>query len=222
VKVGIYVEGGGESKELHARCREGFRKLIGKAGFMGRMPSIVVCGGRQHAFDMFRTAIGKGQGFHPILLVDSEDPVEAQNELSEGMTTAWNHLQSRDGWIRADGTDDDQAQMMVTCMETWIMSDRQALRKVFGAKLQISALLPVDDLEKRSRSDVQLALEHATRNCGPNKAYSKGRMSFQVLAELNPGTLMDLPHFKLLIQALNSRLPEGGRRYSGMQRNMNN
>ena len=33
--------------------------------------------------------------------------------------------------------------------------------------------------------------------------------SFQVLAELNPGTLMDLPHFKLLIQALDSRLPEG-------------
>ncbi|HIJ69206.1 MAG TPA: hypothetical protein HPP57_06860 [Deltaproteobacteria bacterium] len=97
VKVGIYVEGGGDSKELHVRCREGFRKLIGKAGFMGRMPSIVACGGRQHAFDMFLKAIGKGQGFHPILLVDSEDPVDPQNELSDGSAAAWNHLQSRDG-----------------------------------------------------------------------------------------------------------------------------
>ena len=94
-------------------------------------------------------------------------------------------------------------------METWIMSDREALRKVFGARLQVSALLPVDDLEQRSRSDVQLALENATRNCGPNKVYHKGRRSFQVLAELNPGTLMDLPHFKRFIEALNSRLPEG-------------
>ena len=209
MKVGIYVEGGGDSKELHARCREGFRKLIEKAGFKGRMPGIVACGGRQQAFDMFRTALGKGQGFHPILLVDSEDPVDAQNELSSDSAAAWNHLQSRDGWTRPHGTNDDQAQMMVTCMETWIMSDRQALRKVFGARLQVSALLPVDDLEQRSRSDVQLALENATHNCGHNKAYRKGRRSFQVLAELNPGTLMDLPHFKLLIQALTSHLPEG-------------
>jgi hypothetical protein len=158
---------------------------------------------------MFRTAIGKGQGFHPILLVDSEDPVDPQNELSDGSAAAWNHLQSRDGWTRPHGTDDDQAQLMVTCMETWIMSDREALRKVFGAGLQISALLPENDLEQRSRSVVQVALENATRNCGPKKVYRKGKRSFQILAELNPGTLMDLPHFRLLIQALNSRLPEG-------------
>jgi hypothetical protein len=209
VKVSILVEGGGDSKELHTRCREGFSKLIGKAGFRGRMPRIVACAGRQHAFDMFRTAIGKGQGFHPILLVDSEDPVDPQNELSYGSAGAWNHLQSRDGWTRPHGTDDDQAQMMVTCMETWIMSDREALLKFFGARLQTSALLPVDDLEQRSRSDVQSALEKATHNCGPDKTYRKGRRSFQVLAELNPGALMDLPHFKRFIKALDSRLPEG-------------
>jgi hypothetical protein len=209
VKVGIYVEGGGDSKELHVRYREGFRKLIEKAGFRGRMPGIVACGGRQRAFDMFRTAIGKGKGFHPILLVDSEEPVDPEKELSNDTAAVWNHLQSRDGWARPHGIDDDQAQMMVTCMETWIMSDRGALRKVFGARLQIGILLPVRDLERRSTSDVQLALENATRNCGANKAYHKGRRSFQVLAELSPGALMDLPHFKLSVQALNRRLPEG-------------
>ncbi len=209
MKVSIYVEGGGDSKDLHARCREGFSKLIGKAGFTGRMPRIVACGGRQHAFDMFRTAIGNEQGFHPILLVDSEDPVNPQNELSHGSAAAWEHLQSRDGWTRPQGTDDDQAQMMVTCTETWIMSDREALRKVFGARLQLSALLPVNDLEQRSRSDVQLALEDATRTCGRDKAYRKGKRSFQVLAELNPRALMNLPHFKRFIEALDGRLPEG-------------
>jgi hypothetical protein len=157
---------------------------------------------------MFRTAIGKGQDFHQILLVDSEDPVDPQGELSHGTAVAWNHLQSRDGWTRPHGTDDDQAQMMVACMETWIMSDREALSKVFGAELQVSALLPVNDLEQRSTSDVQRALENATRNCGPHKAYRKGRRSFQILAELNPDTLMNLSYFKRLIQALTSRLPE--------------
>ena len=133
----------------------------------------------------------------------------------------WNHLQSRDGWTRPHGTDDDQAQMMVTCMETWIMSDRGALRKVFGARLEISALLPVDDLEQRSRSDVQPALENATRNCGADKAYRKGRRSFQVSAALSPSALMDLPHFKRFIEALNSRLPEGTGGIAAVQRNMN-
>ena len=210
MKVRIYVEGGGDSKELHARCREGFSKLIGKAGFTGRMPRIVACGGRQHAFDMFQAAIGNGgQDFHPILLVDSEDPVDAQNELSQGSAAAWNHLQSRDGWTRPRGIDDDQAQMMVACMETWIMSDREALRKAFGAGLQISALLPENGLEQRLKSDVQLALENATRTCDRDKAYRKGKRSFQVLAELNPRALMSLPHFKRFIEALDGRLPGG-------------
>lgn len=208
VRITIYVEGGGDSKEMHARCREGFSKLIGKAGFAGPMPRVVACGGRQHAFDMFRTAIGKEQGF-PILLVDSEDPVDPQSESSHDTAAAWNHLQSRDSWTRPDGTDDDQAQMMVACMETWIMSDRQALRKVFGSRLQISALLPINDLEHRSRSDVQRALENATRNRGRDKAYRKGRRSLQVLAQLNPGTLINLAHFRRFIETLDSHLPEG-------------
>ncbi len=39
----IYLEGGGESKELHSRCREGFRKLLEKNGFKGNMPRLVAC-----------------------------------------------------------------------------------------------------------------------------------------------------------------------------------
>ncbi len=54
VSVKIYVEGGGDSKEQQSRCREGFSKLIEKAGFQGRMPSIVACGGRDSVFDNFK------------------------------------------------------------------------------------------------------------------------------------------------------------------------
>jgi hypothetical protein len=51
----IYVEGGGESKEMHARCREGFRTLLENSGFKGRVPRIVACGGRDAAYDAFAT-----------------------------------------------------------------------------------------------------------------------------------------------------------------------
>lgn len=40
----IYVEGGGDSKELKTRCRRGFSNFFEKAGLKGRMPRVVACG----------------------------------------------------------------------------------------------------------------------------------------------------------------------------------
>ena len=55
----LYIEGGGDSKQLHTRCREGFRKLLERCGFGGRMPRLVACGGRNSTFDDFSTALRK-------------------------------------------------------------------------------------------------------------------------------------------------------------------
>lgn len=201
MKVIIYVEGGGDSKELHVRCRQGFRKLIEKSGFTKPMPHIVACGGRNAAFDDFKTAMdSKSPTDYPMLLVDSEDPIV-------GNTTPWNHLRTRAGWIPPHGVSDNQAQLMVTCMETWLMADHAALREVFGASLQDGALLPEVNLEQYGCHRVQEALEHATRNCGEKKAYKKGRRSFQVLEAVNPNVLKQrLPYFKRFIEALEIHL----------------
>ena len=207
VNVKIYVEGGGDSKEQHVRCREGFRKLIEKAGFKGRMPAIVAGGGRGSTYDSFKTATAAGdQAAYPLLLVDSEDPLEDEDRASDS-AVAWAHLKSRDNWDRPAGVKNDQAQLMVTCMETWIMADREALHTVFGASLRTNALLPQDNLEARTRQDVHNALENATRDCGREKAYRKGSRSFQVLAQLNPETLnRHLSHFQRFITTLNRYL----------------
>lgn len=201
MSVTIYIEGGGDSKELHVRCRQGFRKLIEKSGFTKPMPGIVACGGRNAAFDDFKTAMAsKSPMDYPMLLVDSEDPIV-------GDAPPWNHLRARDGWILPNGASDDQAQLMVTCMETWLMADRAALREVFGVSLQDNALLPEADLEQYDRHRVQQALEHATRNCGRNKVYKKGRRSFQVLEAVSPDILKQrLPYFKRFVETLEALL----------------
>jgi hypothetical protein len=130
VKVTIYVEGGGDGKYQHIQCRQGFRRLIEKSGFAGKMPFIFACSGRNAAFDDFKTAMrSKPPTDYPMLLVDSEDPIA-------GNVTSWNHLRMRDDWIPPASVSDDQAQLMVTCMETWLMADRSALREIFGASLQ--------------------------------------------------------------------------------------
>lgn len=186
------MEGGGDSSEEHSRCREGFRKLLEKAGFIGRMPRIVAGGGRSATFDKFKTAL-QDSGKTAILLVDSEAPVTQ---------TPWAHLQARDGWERPAAAVDDQAQLMVTCMETWVMADRAALRKFFGNALNEGALLPLKGLEQRDRRQVQEALERAT-----GRQYQKGKRSFRILASLSPVTLgQHLPYFRRLIETLNTHL----------------
>jgi hypothetical protein len=206
VSVKVYVEGGGTSKEQQIRCRAGFSKLIEKAGFVGRMPAIFPSGGRDTTYRDFGISLRNGDDSYSILLVDSEDPVTDADE-SPDSPAAWNHLSSRDGWSKPTGVANDQAQLMVTCMETWILADRRSLRSFFGAKIRPSALLPEHDPELRSREDVQRALENATRGCGRNKMYRKGSKSFQLLAELNPDALKErLPHFRRFLATLDRHL----------------
>jgi len=201
VKIVLYVEGGGDSKFTQRFCSRGFGKLLEKAGFV-RMPHIVSYGGRDQVFNKsFKHAYEtKGSTDYSILLVDSEDPIK------DGVT-AWQHLRSRDGWIVPKGISEDQAQLMVTCMETWIMADHAALKDFFGSELQTSALLSITNLEQYDRHQVQDALEHATRNCGKDKTYKKGKRSFQVLEALHPDTLKQrLPYFKRFIETLDVHL----------------
>ncbi len=202
MKVKLYVEGGGDSKSLHIKCREGFRKLLERAGLQGRMPAIKACGGRNAAYDDFKTAqarsLRKNQEL-PMLLVDSEGPVTS--------SSPWTHLAGSDHWKKPSGALDDQAQLMVQCMETWCAADRAALRAFFGAALVESALPSHVNLEAASKDDVQTALVNATRPCGRKRQYQKGQRSFELLGRLDPAVFKScLPAFKRLIDTLDQYL----------------
>lgn len=193
------MEGGGDRAELHSECRRAFQALIEKAGFKGRMPKFTAMGPRGKAFSAFcRAHTAAGQGEFPVLLVDSEEPVAEASR--------WAHLRARDKWEKPDGVEEDQAQLMVQCMETWIVADRGTLREFFGQGFRVNALPAMNELENRSKEDVQNGLERATENCkGP---YKKGKRSFRVLAELDPDVLKKkhLSHFERLCGMLERRL----------------
>ena len=198
MNVKIYIEGGGDGKASHSECRRGYRKLLEKAGFT-MMPQTIACGGRSSAFDRFATAIRfPERDVYPVLLVDSESSVSKE---------PWEHLKDSDGWDRPDGVEDDQAHLMVQCMETWIVADQEAVRRFFGQNLLANALPPTVDLEERSKDDVQKSLEHATKNCGKGRTYEKGKRSFELLAQLDPQTLKRLlHHFSRFCVVLDSKL----------------
>jgi hypothetical protein len=198
VRAHIYIEGGGNSKDLKSDCRRGFRLLLEHCGFSGRMPRLVACGGRSATYSDFKTAHETGKAEYAAMLIDSEQPVSDPEKT-------WHHLMTHDCWQQPAGAGDEQVLLMTTCMETWIVADRDTLRKHYGRSLQESALPSLTDLEERNRHDIQQGLEHATRNC-PN-AYRKGRRSFEILGKIRPEDIEGhLPAFGRTKRILNEKL----------------
>lgn len=198
MKAQIFIEGGA-NKDIDARCRAGFGKLLEKAGFGNRMPKLTPSGSRESTFSDFKQELPKASPTYYVgMLIDSEDPV-ADTEKP------WEHLRKRDQWDRPEGASDDQVLFMTTCMETWVAADRAGLRNHYGQCLQENALPPIANLEDRRRHDVHDSLTHATRTC--KNAYAKGKRSFQVIEALSPEELNALPSFARAIRILNRKLP---------------
>jgi hypothetical protein len=133
------------------------------------------------------------------MLIDSEDPVR-------DMEATWEHLSQREDWQRPADAEDEQVLLMVTCMETWIVCDRAALRNHYGRSLRESALPPAEQLEQRRRQVIQHGLRQATRRC--LNAYTKGKRSFEILSTLSPAVLeQKLVSFARFRRILRHRLP---------------
>lgn len=199
VTVKVYVEGGGESDALRTKCRRGFRTLIESAGFRGRMPSIVACGSRRDAYEDFCTAVENATADEfPLLLVDSEAPVSSP---------PWDHLKTRDGWDRPCRAADDQAHLMVQCMEAWFLADRDALPKFFGQGFRSNALPQNQNVEEISREDLSQGMERATRDTRSKGAYHKGKHSFELLGTLDPNKVQGASeHAQRFFDALRRKL----------------
>jgi len=132
------------------------------------------------------------------MLIDSEEPVD-------DVEKTWSHLKERDNWEQPDGSVDEQVLLMVTCMETWVATDRAALRSHYDSDFQEAALPPLADMESRGRHAIQDAIKHATRNCG--NAYRKDKRSFNILGNLDPDILdRHLPSFVRMRRILSKKL----------------
>ena len=196
MNVTVYVEGGGSVRATKKRCRQGFSALFRKAGLSGRMPRIFAAGGRDDAWHDFRTALaGAGENDFIVLLVDSEAPV------ADG-GTPWDHLRERHRWSRPDGATEENAHLMVQCMESWFLADMDTLAGFFGSGFNRGALPRRPDVENVSKRDLERGLTRATRPSSKGE-YHKGRHSFEILATVAPGRVVAAsPHAKRLIDTL--------------------
>ena len=191
VSIKLYVEGGGDTKDLKSACREGFKTFIEKAGLGGMMPKIVACGTRRNAYEDFVIAHKNGSA---MLLVDAEEPVKEAG--------SWRHLKVREDWDCPDGATDDQCHLMVQFMESWFLADRDALKEYYGQRYRENALPQNPQIEQIAKDDVLGGLANATRETS-KRHYNKGSHSFEILAKLDPEKVKNAsPYAKRFIEAL--------------------
>ena len=197
MSVKVYVEGGGNTRELKQKCRRGFSEFFRKAGLAGQMPRVVSGGSRNNAYDRFRTALTNAKhGDFVVLLVDSEGPVaEAQD--------AWSYLAASDNWLKPQGATDESAHLMVQCMEAWFLADKDSLARYFGRGFNPNALPGHADVEDIPKQDLSNGLNMASRQCVRKGAYNKSRHSFDILGRLDPGRVTATSaHAKRLVDTL--------------------
>lgn len=188
----IYVEGGGDSKTLRTACRAGFSEFLKKTGLAGKMPKPVACGSRQNAYDSFCTALKSGE--KALLLVDSESPVadEYQRETPEKWKP-WQHLKNREGdkWDKPEQAEDKDCHLMVQCMETWFLADRECLKSFFGQGFHSKSLPAKENLtESIAKEQISQALAKASNKCKTKSPYGKAEHSFKILALISPEQVM--------------------------------
>ena len=196
VSVKLYVEGGAPGG-LDRECRRGFSEFLKSAGLIDKMPRIIACGSRDMAYDRFCTAQRNAQSNEFIvLLVDSEEGVG-------GNIGPWAFLKRRDdNWNKPDGTSDDNAHLMVQCMEAWFLADRDTLAQFFGNGFNTNPLPNRSDVENIPKLDLYDTLKRATRTSRKGE-YGKGRHSFDLLAQLDPQKVVNAsPHAKRLVDTL--------------------
>jgi len=210
VRVTIFIEGGGDRDDLRTECRKGFRQFFERAGLKGRMPKPIACGARDAAFDRFRTALSIAKsGEFAILLVDSEDPV-AIDPATKNHVSPWIHLTSQARWTKPATATDDQAHLMVQCMETWFLADPDSLKTYFGPGFKADKIKTHPKLEDVGKSTVFKELAEATATVKTKSKYddrSKGTHSFEILAKLDPAKVREAcPHADRLLKTLEAKL----------------
>jgi hypothetical protein len=179
VSVRIYIEGGGDTSISKETLRIAFGRLFSKvfaAGF--NSPKPITCGTRRHAFERFQSDLTRRINDHCILLVDSETMVTTQSSV-------WEHLSARDNWQKPASAMPEQAHLMVQCMESWFLADKDALDKYFGADFRLDSLPQNPNVEQISKSDVLQKLDHAAKPT-TKAGYHKTRDGPKILEELDP------------------------------------
>lgn len=198
-RVRVYIEGGAEGRTADSDFRRGWKKFLTELHETARnngYHSLEVVRGkcRGNAFHLFKTHMKNCPDDLCVLLADSE------TEVPEG-TCVWDTVAQRDGdkWQRPHWASERHLFLMVVFIETWLLTDPEALQAYFKRNFDARPL-PTTNLEQRSKDDVERALKKATENCR-NGPYRHGQ-AHEIIENVRPEKVKTLRHGLRLFEEL--------------------
>ena len=113
MKVKVYVEGGGNGRELRAKCRRGFSSFFCSAGFGGRLPKVIACGGRQRVYEKFSEALdASSKQEFIVLLADEVDAIQGWFGISMHRLDSSRQVRRSVGMERAEAVAEGGCRLM--------------------------------------------------------------------------------------------------------------
>ena len=181
-QVHIYIEGGGNDRDTRSTFRQAFRKFIKTIidDFSGEV-NIIPSGGRTSTYDRFLTSLRQNPDIINILIVDAEE-IRNSDESYTDKELIWDYLKRRDFWDTPKGINERNAYVMVRTMETWLIADRENLKKFYGKDFNENAIPKNSNLENVTKDQIEDGLDRATMKTSKGKySKNKGRDSFAIL-----------------------------------------
>lgn len=197
--VRVYIEGGAEGKTADSDFRRGWKKFLTDLHETARANGYhsleVVRGkGRGNTFHRFKTHNKECPSDLCVLLADSETEVPAG-------TCVWDVVAQREGdkWQRPGWASVRHLYLMAVFVETWLLTDPEALQAFFKKNFNVKPL-PTTNLEERSKDDVERALKQATEKC-KNGPYRHGQ-AHEISEIVRPERVKKLRHSLRLFKEL--------------------
>lgn len=203
--VRIYIEGGAVGGTADNDFRRGWKKFLNKFHDLARQNGyasleIVRGKGRSDTFRRFCSYHVQYPSDLCVLLVDAEKIVPSGSKV-------WDIVKQREGdnWDRPDWATEEHLYLMVTFVETWLLTDHEALSKFFKQGFNQQSL-PTTNLEARSKAEVEDALKRATKTC-KNGPYRHGQ-AHKIIELMSPEKVQSLSHAKRLFESLSSLIKQ--------------
>jgi Domain of unknown function (DUF4276) len=199
--VRVYIEGGAEGRVEDSDFRRGWKKFLNELHELARANGyhsleIVRGKGRSRTFHSFEKHKTKWPNDLCVLLVDAETAVPEAARV-------WDVVARREGdnWQRPCWATDRHLYLMVHFVETWLLTDQDALLKFFKRGFN-ERQLPTTNLETRSKAEIETALGRATQDSlkGP---YRHGQ-AHQIIGIVDPNRVRTLKHGQRLFDSLGS------------------
>lgn len=195
----IYIEGGGDGKTADAAFRQGWRRFLQQLDDLARTKgflSLQVVRGtsRSQTYKLFANHKAIRPQEPSALLVDSEGACKTSSD-------PWTYVATRSGdnWARPEWAKKEQLYFMVHFVETWLVSDPDALESFFKRGFNRN-VLPKTNLENRSKSDIHKALKKATKDT-PKGEYRHGQ-AHEIIGLVDPERVKTLTHGKRLFEGV--------------------